>query len=379
MPNPFEGLRPALELMARESQQVLPASGQIVEDLERPDLEETYDRLQTREEDRLLETLIETPSQDVVRPVPPKYRPGHHPFRYFLDGSAKTYFIGTVIEQDRAVPVHVAQVGVAAIYRGDDGTIRTAAVRHQILLLVPKGQLSYGEQLEGLVGRMDPNRYVFVDAEARDALADQAGGKEPRSRAPHRANGYMRNLEIQVARELERPQSHWLVVDGNPGSEMQEWRRGELLAVAKQFSRDQFFSIHANRGSRRKISLYQLLADLPVAHRTAAFSVQGGKVVRWYVRLRGERGQLEYPLMGVVKVELPNPGGEPVPTEQIDALSQAVVAERSETPHGRDPRWHAHLYAIYLAEQAIKNRFLSSEILKAGLRWPSLQLVTKEV
>ena len=379
MPNPFEGLRPALELMARESQQVLPASGQIVEDLERPDLEETYDRLQTREEDRLVETLIETPSQDVVRPVSPKYRPTHHPFRYFLDGSAKTYFIGTVIEQDRAVPVHIAQIGVAAILREDNGTIRTAAVRHQILLLVPKGQLSYGEQLEGLVGRMDPTRYVFVDAEARDTLADQAGGREPRSRAPHRANGYMRNLEIQVARELERPQSHWLVVDGNPGSEMQEWRRGELLAVAKQFSRDQFFSIRANRGSRRKISLYQLLADLPVAHRTAAFSVQGGKVVRWYVRLRGERGQLEYPLMGVVKVELPNPGGEAVPTERIDMLSQAVVAERSETPHGRDPRWHAHLYAIYLAEQAIKNRFLSSEVLKAGLRWPSLQLTSKEV
>jgi hypothetical protein len=75
--------------------------------------------------------------------------------------------------------------------------------------------------------------------------------------------------------------------------------------------------------------------------------------------------------MGVVKVELPNPTGESVPSDHIDELSSAIIAERQATPHGKDVRWHAHLYAIYLAEQAVKTGFASSEALKAGIRWPT--------
>jgi hypothetical protein len=74
--------------------------------------------------------------------------------------------------------------------------------------------------------------------------------------------------------------------------------------------------------------------------------------------------------MGVVKVELPNPNQDAVASDLIDELSAALVAERQAAPHGRDVRWHAHIYAIYLAEQAVKNGFLSTESLKAGLRWP---------
>jgi hypothetical protein len=44
MPNPFIGLRPALEVMVREGE-ILPATGQAVEDLMRPDQEEAYDRI----------------------------------------------------------------------------------------------------------------------------------------------------------------------------------------------------------------------------------------------------------------------------------------------------------------------------------------------
>lgn len=80
---------------------------------------------------------------------------------------------------------------------------------------------------------------------------------------------------------------------------------------------------------------------------------------------------MDYPLMGVVKIEFPNPTGEAVPSELIDEISGALVAERQATPHGKDVRWHAHLYAIYLAEQAVKNGFVSTEALKAGMKWPT--------
>jgi hypothetical protein len=59
-----------------------------------------------------------------------------------------------------------------------------------------------------------------------------------------------------------------------------------------------------------------------------------------------------------------------VPSDLIDELSSALIAERQATPHGKDARWHAHLYAIYLAEQTVKGGFVSTEALKAGLKWP---------
>ena len=40
------------------------------------------------------------------------------------------------------------------------------------------------------------------------------------------------------------------------------------------------------------------------------------------------------------------------------------------TPHGRDNRWHCHLYPIFLAEQAIKNGFYSKDVLMGMIRWP---------
>jgi hypothetical protein len=76
-------------------------------------------------------------------------------------------------------------------------------------------------------------------------------------------------------------------------------------------------------------------------------------------------------MMGVVKVELPRPDRTPVEAELADLISRTLVAERNVTPHGRDRRWHCHLYPIFQAEQAIKNRFYSSQVLMGLIRWPS--------
>lgn len=91
-------------------------------------------------------------------------------------------------------------------------------------------------------------------------------------------------------------------------------------------------------------------------------------MIFWYVRLREQR-HLDYPMMGVVKVELANPSQEPLPSELIDRISRALVAERQVTPHGQDRRWHAHLYPIFLAESAVKQGLLSHEAVQQYLKW----------
>ncbi len=123
-----------------------------------------------------------------------------------------------------------------------------------------------------------------------------------------------------------------------------------LIGVAKAFSTKPEFQFGWVKDKRNVTSI---LAGLPHCYRTVAFSAYDGRVAFWYVRMRGQR-QVDYPLMGVVKVELPTPDRNPVDAELLDLLSRALVAERSVCPYGLDKRWHCCIYPIHMAEQAIK-------------------------
>jgi hypothetical protein len=252
----------------------------------------------------------------------------------------------------------------------DDGQIHVSKSANKLLLLMDRDAVSFGSRVEEIVSRAGA-QFDFVPLKEDDPYTVGTGVKEPRSKAAHKANWRMRMLEWQMARNLERPNGQWLVLDGGLGSEFREWSGGsQYLGVAKSFSREPQFSVRGGRERGHSLNLYQLLAGLPDAHRTVAFGVLSGTVAVWYVRIRPQK-HLDYPLMGVVKVEYPNPSGDAINSDLIDELSRALVGERSQTPHGQDIRWHAHLYAIFLAEQAVKNGFVSPEILKAGLRWPT--------
>ena len=143
-----------------------------------------------------------------------------------------------------------------------------------------------------------------------------------------------------------------------------------VLSVAKNFSKTPRFKV--GRGAKSKeLNMWQLLAELPEGNRTIAFKAPSQKrlVVVWYIRLRLQRF-MDYPLMGVIKVELPLLGTEPPASSLVTKLSNALLAERTVTPHGLDRRWHSHLYPVFQAERCVKNAFVSSAILRAGLHWP---------
>jgi hypothetical protein len=368
MGNPFEGLRPALEVITREAK-VLPATGQALEDLMRPDHEEVIDRLRSGD-DKVMDVILETPNQKPYVGLTPLHRTEKHLLRFFLDGSARTFFLGDAVEGNRRTPIHVAQVGAAAVFRKDDGQVKMAKLVHKVVLMLYKKAVSFGEKVEDLVKQAGPT-FAFHDTMEEDGETEKsAPDKEPRSRAAHKAHHIMAGEEERLGRGLDREKDQWLVLDGSLGKDLHSWKDvPQFFGVSKSFSREPLFKLPgARRG--QVVNLYELLSNLPFSARTCAFSARSGKVVVWYVRLREQR-HLDYPLMGVVKVEFPNPSGEAVRSELIDELSRALVAERQVTPHGKDVRWHAHLYAIYLAEQAVKTGFVSTEALKAGMKWPT--------
>lgn len=370
MRNPFEGLRPALEVMVKEGK-ILPATGQAVEDMMRPDQEEAYDRVRLGTEHGLLDIVIEAPNRNLYVDCPTIHRADRHLFRYFLDGSARTFYIGNVVEGDRQTPIHVSQVGAVAVHRDECGRVNVAKAEHKFVLLMNKDEVSFGDEIEQRVHAAG-KRYVFVNLKEEDAQTEGIkAGKEPRSRAAHKANWVMRRVEKEIAERLDRADGEWLMLDGGLGSEYaKDWKEGKDYAgVVKSSWKELKFSVNSGRGSKQTINTYELLSNLKVGQRTLAFALRDGLIVTWFVRIRGPE-YLDFPLMGVLRVELPNPSMEALSSELITEVSGALVAERCVSPHGKDVRWHSHLYPIYLAEQAVKNGFVSTEILKAGLKWP---------
>jgi hypothetical protein len=371
MTNPLAQLTPALRLLA-DNLQVLPASGGAVEYLQRPDQEELEDALVHRGEERItafLEDPEPSPSA-IYRPTPPLCRSDLHLFRFFIDGSLRTYFLGTAIEGNRSFPIELAQIGAAVVERLDDGQMRARKTLHKILLLVPgvggRGLSTTTREQLALLSRPD-DTFEIIDFDVPD-IFNRDSEADPRNKAGAKARYQMHCLEVQLigATQSERSEDKWLILDG--AVKLDAFIEAPfLLGVAKSFRKDPEFHFGQGRGSQRR-DITSILAGLPHAHRTAAFSSHGGKVAFWYVRLR-EQKELDYPLMGVVKVELPRRDRSPVPTELADRLSRCLVAERNVTPYGSDMRWHCHLYPIYVAEQVIKNGFFSQEVLMGSIKW----------
>ena len=381
--NPFASLTPALSVL-QEAVDVLPATGQAQEYLQQFDTDEVYDRIRMAD-DRLVTRIMERPNSELYVLLAPLPRAEDHVFRFFLDGAARTFFLGTLVLRDNSTPLVIAQVGAAAVRREDDGCIAKHAGQTQMLFLLNGSVLPQGvwdNLCSALNDAPGPLRLRAVDTSKEDDYNDspQLSTREPRSKTRHRANWEMRLLEIELLRELltTTPEdAGYVVIDGGLGKEFRAWPgRTGFIGVVKNFSKDPVFEI--GRGPRKAVlNIFQLIARLPVNHRTLAFAADGGRAVFWYVRIR-EQGLLDYPLMGVVKVELPNPHEEVQESALIDRLSAALLAERTVTPHGRDPRWHAHLYPISVAERVIREGFFSEEVLRAGIKWPRLQEIAAQ-
>ncbi len=372
MPNPLSCISPALDLLA-SNLDILPAIGGAVEDLQHPDQDEIEDHLVNADAERI-DAFAEIPEPsfpNIYRPTPALHRSERHLFRFFIDGSLRTYYLATGIEGTRSFPIEFAQIGSAVVYRQDDGRVRVFQNRHKVLLLLPRGGQGVSDTLWSQIERLvTPDRFFEpIDVSTDDVLSGSASaGVDLRNKAGGKARHRMHRLEIALIQETDQQRSEdsWLILDG--AVKLDEFIRAPyMIGVAKSFRKDPQFHLGRRRSQRKDVTT--LLAGLPHGHRTAAFSAHQGQVAFWYVRL-WEQKQLDYPLMGVVKVELPRPDRTPVDAELADLLSRALVAERNVTPYGKDRRWHVHLYPIYMAEQAIKNKFFSQQVLLGCIRWP---------
>jgi len=370
---PIFSLQQALQILSDRTD-VLPAVGGATEDELRPDVDEIDDQRATKD-DIVLDEPYEFGNSQLYVPLTPLRRPDEHLFRYFQDGSMRSFFVGTALEHDRQTPVIIGQVGCTALKREDNGRLRLAAHNQKNLLLVAFSQISQEvlTRVEEIVSKLG-DHYELADIEAYGVE-----GQDLRRRAEDTMRVQMHNLETDTLIEVASlNRLGWIVYDGSlrfaeffeKFKKLYNDEQPPVVSVAKNFSKAPRFKI-GRGGKTQEVNLWHLLADLPEGHRTLAYKAKTkDRVVSvWYVRLRMKKF-MEYPLMGVIKVELPILGAEPPSSDLVTKLSNALLAERTVTPHGLDRRWHAHLYPIFQAERSVKNAFVSISILRAGLRWP---------
>jgi hypothetical protein len=385
MPNSLGYIAPALNLLGQELK-ILPATGQAIEDLQHPDQEEIDDALLMKGKEEIT-AFAETPDPspgELYRPTPPLFREQNHFFQFFIDGCIRTYYLGTAVEGKRSFPIELAQIGATIIRRLDDGQVKIFKrgeeifCKNKILLLVPCGGGGLSDSIWAKLKSLKSPDGFFepIDINEAKVIKTEERGKDPRNVAGGVARFRMHELEIELIHEIykDKKQSAWTILDGGLriGDVPKDY---PLIGVAKSFSKTPEF--YLTRGRKKSIDITTLLAGLPFAHRTVAFNMENGEIAFWYVRLREQR-ELDYPLMGVVKVEVWLKDKAPISSERADLISRALVGERNVTPYGADRRWHCHLYPIYIAERAIKSRFFSQDVLLGCINWPKRDFNIKE-
>jgi len=382
MPNPLVGLGAVFELI-RQNAKVLPATGHAFEDLEKPDIDEVDDLLYHKDEEGggRISAFAESPEPDhhaIYFPTPKIHRNQDHLFRFFVDGSFRTYMIGTGVEGTRSFPIQLAQIGGAVVNREDDGSLKRHSSSFKILLVLAPSDTLYNrlKTLESVLNNLGRFSFQVINYKA-ETVHPGLDFLDERNKAGGKIRHEMHLLEVDLIKTTDgqRNENSWLILDG--AVKLADFiNKPYIIGVAKSFSKNLEFHLGHGRGSR-KADITSILASLPHEHRTAAFSTYGGKVAFWFVRLR-EQKEVDYPLMGVVKVEIPvrpeycDHTGK-IRKELIDRLSSALVAERNVCPYGADTRWHCHLYPIYMAEKIIKTGFYSKEVLTGAIKWPKPQ------
>lgn len=371
--NPLNSLRNILELIEKNIK-ILPAVGGAVEDLVHPDQDEIEDKI-INKEDEIINSFAEIPEpnpKNIYFETLPLFRKEKHLFKYFIDGSLRTYFLGTGIEGSRTFPIELAQIGAALVSRDNDGHLKALKVKRKIVLLIPKYQSGISDTLWLEINKIKlPDEIKIEDYTIPDKLSDMKS--DLRDKAGAKARSLMHKLEGELIKETDnlRNDDNWLIIDGSVKFVEEDiWNslmnKPYVIGVAKSFRKDPMFELGLKKIERKDLT--NILSDLPHNYRTAAFKAFDGKIAFWYVRMR-EQKEVDYPLMGVVKVEIPCPNKRLVNSELINLISSALVAERNVTPYGLDRRWHCSIYPIYIAEQIIKNNFYSELVLKGYIKW----------
>lgn len=304
-------------------------------------------------------------------------------FRYFLDGSRRTYKVDDIAYGDRIYPVIAGQIGVGCCERNEPNSFKPSILGMQIVLSLPecadkdgKSDLFFNSLVQKLNG-LPILKKRTISLEKILSYSDRAlkEGEKYEHKGIAKIQDEMveteKRLVLQLVKERKLNFDSYLIKDGSleykkiKGVDYKDLSAIKsnyqcVVGVSKAFNPELF-------KDSRKRNLAKKIADLPPFHRTPAFRytnerAPGVEFSIWYLRIR-EINRTISPFDGVLKIEkiliTDEEQEKGLDSDEIDNISANLINERHPTCYGVDSRWANHLYPVYLTEKYIKCNYIS--------------------
>ena len=303
-------------------------------------------------------------------------------FRYFLDGSRRTYKVDDIAYGKRLYPIIAGQIGVAICERKDKHNFNPINLKNPLVVSIPdiaNAETNIGNHnlfFNNLIQKLNKQKILETQNLKLSKILPY-NSKAPKDdkyedRGIAKIQDEMIALEQKVVFELVRAKKlnddAFLIKDGS----LEYMKSGEARELSEIKSNydcvvgvSKMFNPEALSDSTKDIS--RVIADLKPFHRTPAFMyhterIPDVKFSVWYLRIRDQKYS-DSPFDGVLKIEKilvrDIQEEEGLDSDEIDLISANIINERNPVCYGIDNRWAKHLYPVYLTENYIKSKYLS--------------------
>jgi len=307
---------------------------------------------------------------------------GYNPlFKFFLDGSRRTYKVDDIAYNNRIYPVVAGQIGVGCCERKDPDNFNVRRMEGYYVISLPecadkdgKGNLFFNNLTKKInelsviksrnitfkkilpyEDRVDPDKYENKGiATIQDEMIDSE-----------------KRIVVELAKANALNEDSYLIKDGS--LEYGTVKTGDfkdlsiiktnyrrVVGVSKSFNPEKCVDEKGKSNATR-------IANLPLYHRTCSYMYETDRVgnVRfgiWYLRIRDAKYSSS-PFAGIIKIQkimvTDHEQEKGLDSDEIDMVTANLINERNPVCYGSDNRWANHLYPVYLTERFIKSQYLS--------------------
>lgn len=326
--------------------------------------------------------------------IPPVFMQGcTHIFRFFLDGSRRTYKVDDIAIGKKIFPIVAGQIIVGCCERKDRETFKPYLLHHRIVLSMPTDFDIDDENKNNNFCKLycenvnlHLSSFPFLAEHnmqlhdlflyETDGFTEELGKNKYLSRAVAKIQNEMTDEEQIVVNDLCEnnllDDENFLLKDGsieyNPrfsNMDMSKWNllRSNykyVVGVSKSFDPELIPDFEGHK-------LSKTIAGLKPYQRTKVYRYEsqhsGSFFAVWYLRLRNSDFR-ETNFSDIVKCEMVlNNESDQIRTSLIDLISANIIREAYPVCFGNDSRWANHLYPVYLTETFCKSHYANNEII----------------